>query len=445
MPEIENLIIFGDIEVGGTLTVSYDYTGDNPEGATEYQWYRNGEAIIWETSSTYTLLLTDQSYELICAVCPIDDQGNVGEVVYSEAITIDYYSLEVKPIEKEYIIKLYDWSMAFKKVLSSNLITNNIKFSENINWGQGELVLNINLPIDTDYFDNVRYCKVFVSTNSGIDNKLIYSGRLSKMSRTFSNNSENITATFLSLFSLLNDIYFEQDWELTFQIEDTPDNIIKAIIDYFDTIYPNILSYDNNSIDSYGSTVYLEFNEVKCWEALKSVLNGLSYYLFVWADGKVYFKPRPQTATHLLTYEKDITALTIPEDYEQVANAVRAAYSYVWGSHTWITDVALDNDSITKHGRKEIIISNEALYWETAAELYRDSYLANNKDWKQNISLTVNSLYPIENIHPGDTIKIRNLGLDIDNLQISQVSYTYEQIVLNLEYYTNISDQIFNS
>ena len=205
------------------------------------------------------------------------------------------------------------------------------------------------------------------------------------------------------------------------------------------------MSYDNNSIDSYGSTVYLEFNEVKCWDALKSVLNGLSYYLFVGADGKVYFKPRPQTATHLLTYEKDITALTIPEDYEQVANAVRAAYSYVWGSHTWITDVAVDNDSITKYGRKEIIISNEALYWETAAELYRDSYLANNKDWKQNISLTVNSLYPIENIHPGDTIKIRNLGLDIDNLQISQISYTYEQVVLNLEYYTNISDQIFNS
>lgn len=445
MPEIENLIISGDIEVGGTLTVSYDYTGDNPEGATEFQWYRNGEAIIWETSNTYTLLLTDQSYEIICAVCPIDDQGNVGEVKYTEALTIDYYSLEVKPIQKEYIIKLYDGSMNFRKVLPASLVTNDISFSESINWGQGELVLNINLPIDTDYFDNVRFCKIYLSTNSGIDNKIVYSGRLSKMSRTFSNNKENIKATFLSMYTLLNDIYFEQGGDLTFQIEDTPDNIIKTIIDYFDTKYPNILSYTNSSIDSYGSTVYLEFDEIKCGDALKSVINELDYYLFVWADGVVYFKPRPQTATHLLTYEKDITALTIPEDYEQVANAVRAAYGYVWGTHTWVTDLAEDNTSIAKYWRKELIITNEAIYWETAAELYRDSYLANYKDWKKNLSLTVNTLYPIENIHPGDTIKIRNLWIDIDNLQIAQVNYTYEQVVLTLEYYTNISDQIFNS
>lgn len=65
------------MQVGATLTVSYQYTGTNPEGATEYQWYRNGEAIIGETSNTYTLLITDQTCDIICAVCPIDDQGNV--------------------------------------------------------------------------------------------------------------------------------------------------------------------------------------------------------------------------------------------------------------------------------------------------------------------------------------------------------------------------------
>lgn len=146
--------------------MAYQYTGDNPEGATEFQWYRNGEAITGATSNTYTLLLTDQSCDIICAVCPIDDQGNVGEVAISEPVDVQYYSVTVEPIEKQYIVKLYDSSMQFVKVLPAGLITNDISFTESIDAGQGEMSLNINLPIDTNYFNGIRYCKVYVSDNT---------------------------------------------------------------------------------------------------------------------------------------------------------------------------------------------------------------------------------------------------------------------------------------
>ncbi len=421
-----------NIEVWWTLTVHYD-------NGTEFQWYRDNQAIIWETNSTYTLLITDQWHEITCAVYDNWD------IEVAEPIFIDYYSLEVKPIEKEYIVKLYDWNMNFIKVLPASLITNDISFSESIDAWQGELQLNVNLPIDTDYFDNIRYCKVFVSDNRSLDNQLLYSGWLSKVSRTFSNNKENIQTTFLSLYTLLNDIYFMQNWELSFQIEDDPSEIIKTIIDYFDTFYPGILTYTNSSIDSYWSDVYLEFNSNTCEEAIKNLMEWLNYYLFVWADWVVHFHSTPLTITHNFTYEKDITALTIPEDYEQVANAVRSKYQEEWWTQTFITSVATDNTSISKFWRKEVIIESNWAYWETAWNTYRDSYLAEYKDWKKNISLTVNTLYPIESIHPGDTIRIRNIDLDISNLKISKVEYTYEKAKLNLEYYTSIAQQIFNS
>ena len=421
-----------NIEVWWTLTVHYD-------NGTEFQRYRNWVLIPGEEATTYTLLITDQWQEITCVV------RDWSKFETAEPIYIDYYNLELEPIQKEHIVKLYDWSMNFIKVLPWSLITSDINFSESIDAWQGQLVLNVNLPIDTDYFDNVRYCKVYVSDNRSLDNHLLYSGRLSKVNRTFSNNKENIQITFLSLFTLLNDVFFEQDWELIFQIEDDPANIIKTVIDYFNTLYPWILSYTSSSIDNYWTSVYLEFDSMTCADALKSVMNWLSYYLFVWADWIVQFHNVPQTITHNFTYEKDITALTIPEDYEQVANAVRARYSFIWWSHTWITSVATNASSIAKFGRKEIIISNENLYWQVAGETYRDSYLNEYKDWKKNISLTVSTLYPIESIHPGDTIRIRNIDLDIKDLQISKIDYTYEQVRISLEYYTSIAKQIFNS
>jgi hypothetical protein len=37
---------------------------------------------------------------------------------------------------------------------------------------------------------------------------------------------------------------------------------------------------------------------------------------------------------------------------------------------------------------------------QTSAELYRDNYLSENKDLKKDIQVEVNTLFPIETIHP---------------------------------------------
>ena len=428
MPYIEwNIVVWWNLSV-------QDYTW------TEFQWYRDNIAIEWELNNSYILQITDQWHEITCAI------WNDWNIDICEPIFIDYYSLEVKPIEKEYIVKLYDKNMEFIKVLPASLITNDISYSESIDAWQWEMELNINLPIDTDYFEWVRYCKVFVSDNTWITDLLIYSWWLSKISRVYSNNKENIQATFLSLFSLLEDVLLRKnwadDWNPNFSKTWDPANILKFIIDYFSSKYPNTLSYTEESIQEYWESITIKFESISCARWIKNLVNWLSYYIFVWADWIVHFHPTPETATHLLTYEKDITSLTIPEDKEQIKNKVQVLYQD--NEVSTLSNIATDENSISENWVKEILLSRQDLNDQTSAELYRDQYLNEYKNLRKNITITVNSLYPIENIHPWDTIKIRNLWLNIDNAQVNKVNYKYEKSVLNLEYYQTIAQEIFN-
>jgi hypothetical protein len=99
--------------------------------------------------------------------------------------------------------------------------------------------------------------------------------------------------------------------------------------------------------------------------------------------------------------------LTIPENTEKIQNVVQVAYS-VDDVETYTT-IIQDNESVDKYLPKEIVVKRDDLKDETSANLYRDEYLAKNKDAVQNITLAVNSLYDIEYLHPGQTVKIRNL------------------------------------
>lgn len=436
MKIVWNIVVWWQLEVQGY------------EVWAEFQWYRNDEAIIWETSDTYELVITDQWQEITCAVW-ID-----WEITVLEWIFIDFYNLELKPIEKEYIVKLYDWNFNFVKVLPASLITNDISFSESIDAWQWEMTLNVNLPIDTDYFDNVRYCRVYVSDNRNIQDVLIYSGWLSKKSRIYSNNKENIQLTALSLYSLLNDVILRKnwaiDWSTDFSKTGDPANIIKFIVDYFVSIYPNTLNYTEDSIEEYGESITIKFESISCAKWLTNLVNWLDYYLFIWADWIVHFHNKPWNATHSLTYERDITALTIPESAEKVVNKVQVKYQIPseveWEQPTIAyTSIATDDISISLFGVKEEILSREDLETEASANLYRDKYIEQYKNLSKDITLTVNSLYPIELIHPWDTVKIMNLWLDIDNAQVNKITYKYEQIQIQLEYYQNIAQEIFNS
>jgi hypothetical protein len=80
-PTASNVVITGTIEVGQTLTVTYDYSDpeEGTESGTTFQWYRvddmagtNPVAISGATSSTYEVQLADLDYHLRVIVIPSD-------------------------------------------------------------------------------------------------------------------------------------------------------------------------------------------------------------------------------------------------------------------------------------------------------------------------------------------------------------------------------------
>lgn len=436
---IRNLEILGNKKIWAVLLASYQSNIGNL-GEVAFQWYVDGVSIEGANERVLQVL---QAGEYVVAVLPHTSEGEVWEMITSAGFRVEEFEIQ-EPIQKEYMIKLYDQHLNFVKVCPVSIVTNDISFSESINTGQGELTLNLNLPIDTNYFENVKYIKVFVNDSQGLEDHLIYSGYLSKYVRIYSNNRENIQAHFLSLFSLFNEIYYKQGGETTFRKKWDPAEILKDIVNQVKEAYPNLFSYTSESIVNYGQSVELEIKDKKCGDLIAEIVSGTNYRFFVWSDGIIQYKPKPSEISHYFTYERDVKALTIPIDFEQVVNAVRVQYWYIGWPHSWITQFAENAESIQKFWRKEITIVNQSLHWEASANLYRDQYLLQNSKGKQNISLTVNSMYQLEKIHPGDLIKIRNLGVEVSGLQVSSVSYSYEQAVLKLEYTTSLWKELLS-
>nr|DAE92677.1 MAG TPA: hypothetical protein [Caudovirales sp. gcode 4] len=436
---IRNLEILGNKKIWAVLLASYQSNIGNL-GEVAFQWYVDGVSIEGANERVLQVL---QAGEYVVAVLPHTSEGETWEMITSAGFRVEEFEIQ-EPIQKEYMIKLYDQHLNFVKVCPVSIVTNDISFSESINAGQGELTLNLNLPIDTNYFENVKYIKVFVNDSQGLEDHLIYSWYLSKYVRIYSNNRENIQAHFLSLFSLFNEIYYKQGGETTFRKNADPAVILREIVDQVSAAYPGLFSYTAESIVNYGQSVELEIKDKKCGDLIAEIVSGTNYRFFVWADGIIQYKPKPSHISHYFTYERDVKALTIPIDFEQVVNAVRVQYWYIGWPHSWITQFAENAESIQKFWRKEITIVNQSLHWEASANLYRDQYLLQNSKGKQNISLTVNSMYQLEKIHPWDLIKIRNLGVEVSGLQVSSVSYSYEQAVLKLEYTTSLWKELLS-
>ena len=361
---------------------------------------------------------------------------------------------------KQFNVKVYDKDAVFQKNIPTDILESRIKFTQQLNGGQGQLQLSLNTPFDEvpSYivpFNFIRIYKVDEDDPTGL---LIYTGWISRIEPYSTGGKQGVNVVCLGLSSLLKLSLYKDgaSFDVTHTTVD-PSAIIEAIITAFQGVYPPGSGFEwigygavagiraGGNIDSVGQNVTLEL-EKKTWldgisETLKLADGG--WYWFIDAGGDVFFQDKPASATHTLTIGKEIQSIKTPKAIEDITNSVTVKYD---GG----TVDASDATSITNYGTREEYIDESAKLSDSgSAQQVADKAVADGKDYMIEASIVVNNLYDIESIKPGDTLKVLNYkkGAEIVTANMLIVSTSYnngETLSLQLESKKDIGSELEN-
>lgn len=344
-------------------------------------------------------------------------------------------------MRKRFIVKIYDIDGTYRKTFNPNLIMNEVSFSDKVGGGQGQCVLELNLPID-DFdeglsVDHMNVVKIYESDDENSpEPRLLYSGFISQYVPFFRAGQEGVRLTCLGLVSFLSLGYFRSGGSYEFTASDDPAEVIKDIVDHFESVFPGTwLSYSGGHITTVGTTVNYAFDKLKWYDAVKRMAGFAEedWWWRVAEDGQVYLQDRPAAATHILTIGKDVDSGEIVKNNEKVINR----YRLTWGSSPATTTVYEDATSQTAYGIREKLETDADINNQTTADQQGNKIIADNKDPKVEARITVNTKYDIESIKPGHTVTIRNTkrgsGTLPANMLITALQYTPDGVTLTLE------------
>lgn len=344
-------------------------------------------------------------------------------------------------MRKRYIIKIYDIDGTYRKTFNPKLLMNDITFTDKLGGGQGQCVIDLNLPID-DFDEGVSVAhmnvvKVFESDDVwSPEPRLIYTGFVSQYTPFFRAGSQGVRLTCLGLVSMLSLGYFRSGGNYAFTVSDDPAEVIKDIIDHFESVFPGAwLSYSGGFITTVGTTISYDIENLKWVDALKKMVSFAEedWWWRVSETGQVYLQDRPSTATHLLTIGKDVESGEIVKNNEKIINR----YRLTWGTSPVTVSTYEDASSQADYGVREKLETDSDINNSTTADQQGNKVIADGKDPKVEAKVVVNNNYDVESIKPGHTVTIRNAKRGSTtlpaNMLITAVQYTPNGATLTLE------------
>jgi len=345
--------------------------------------------------------------------------------------------------QKQYTVKIFDKfsTSSFVKNVDPILLKSVPSFKAKINAGLGEAVIDLNLPFD-DFdegvsIDFMNIIDIFVVDEINPLGVRIHRGFISKyMPYIRADGSEGVLITSLGLVSLLAFSFYKSGSSFTVShTSDDPETIARAIIDHFNTVYiGSLIGFDGASTDPVGTTVSYDFIDRRWNNALTKTVELAegNWWYHIDQDGKLQFKDKPSTATHIFTIGKDIESIIAPKNSEKVANDVQVRFSS--GSSDFS-----DGTSQTTFGVRTKLVKDADITDSGSADERGDREIEANKDEKIKASVTINTQFDagLEAIRIGDTCKIRNFKKSStffnDNMQIIGFNYRGDTMSLELE------------
>jgi hypothetical protein len=339
---------------------------------------------------------------------------------------------------KNYEIKIYQLDGTFKKTVSVTERVNNISFSSQINGGQGEAQIVLNTSFADSSYTIGDIAKIYCYSDIYTSGKLIYTGSIQRITRTISWGIETVALTCIGIASMLQFILFTDG-----TLNQDPSDTIEDIIDVFETKYSGIISYAWGKVDTYGTNISNAFLKRSCLDSINDITKTTNFWWYIGADGEVYFKAK-QSPTQFFTIGKDVDSIEVQEDGERIINNLIVAY-------TGWTKTTTDAGSVTAYGQRDKYESKTELQNVGSATEYSDSTIAENKEPKTKITITVNDNWTdstgtkwIEDILPWMTISVRNSEYSMTNLQVRKVAYNINTVRLDLYEFDTLAKELLS-
>lgn len=334
---------------------------------------------------------------------------------------------------KTYQIKTYNVDWSYKDTINPNDILNEVSFTENINGGAWQMIIDTQYKIDDQNYKGGELVKVVVFDEYHKWWMQIYFWYISQIVKKVQQSREYTSFVCLWVNSLLNNVLFT-NWVQS----KTPSAMIKQVLTYFQNYYNCITEW---SIDSSITTTKNYNRQYKnCFEIIKEVCewNGLNFYVD-WDWKLNVFKT---WNNHFLKLHYDIDEMTITDTIEEMVNRYTSE-SWSGALYTYYNQSSIDTYWLRQKYEKNSELNDASTNQSYALQYLNDHYLP-----KETMTIKLNTNFPFENIKPWDTINVLNTTLDISWKKINKISYKPDQCVLTIDKTDtlwNVIDSNFNS
>lgn len=319
---------------------------------------------------------------------------------------------------KTYQIKTYNLNGTYKDTINPNDILNEISFSSNINGWAGQLNIQTSYKLEDLNYQGGEYVKVTLFDDAHKSWIQIYYWYISQIIRSVESSREYTTFVCLWIQSLLNNILYTNG-----SYTKTPSAMVTDVLNFFRNYYTSITAWSINTSDTWNQNYNRQYQN--CFNIIKSV-SEWSWSKFL-VDGEWKLNFFKTWTNHLLHLHYDIDKMQITDTIEEIVNN----YSLARNGGTVATYSNASSQST--YWRKDKYESNSELNSSTTQDAYWNQYIADNKNPKETMSITLNKNYPFEEIKPWDTITVLNAWITIANKVVNKISYKPDQCVLTID------------
>jgi len=376
--------------------------------------------------------------------------------------------------ERNLIYKVYEEDGTFIETLNDVISTLSIERS--INSGDGEFRFELARKMD-DFDEDVSIkfnnrIKVYLKDSyNTTGTKLVAYGYIVSYNPYLKGKKEGVEVTCLSAVSKLSNDFYRTGTNLAASdlgvelSSQRTDEMMSAIITHYRSVETdsmiNAPAGLTATTDNSGSPISFDhrFFNMKHLDALRETSkffprNKDAGYWFYWridTSGNLVVKNISTTADHTFLISKHVKEITGKKTIEGMVNRV-----YFWNEKGTVDPdyLKLTTDDTTSQGNYDVIadyITDSKITNPSAAGLLSESKVYDKKDPKVQVKVTLNGVYDLSSIEPGETCQILNLknnpfkfGSDTV-LVIHSIRYETDQAILEISEASDSFEDIVES